>query len=379
MCTAGHGGPDLPQGRGRPRRHPDNHLARRRTLPATPWHTHNRRMRENRRIRADVLASQALAYLMLAGYVAAVYAAVAVGIGAARAARNPTSPVGGSHRHRRGHLRTGPGRGLAAGPVAHLPAHHHTRRCRASPSRPPPPTRPTRSSRRWPRPWPTASEQPSPGCGCVSARRSGWPRPGPGLPPVPSGCPWLPGSCRESPGGPSGGAPPGRGARRPCSGQGDRLTPVERRLLGDLAAQAGLALRNVRLTAELEQRVAESAAQAAALRASRARIVAAQDAERRRLERDLHDGAQQHLVALTVKLGLVRVLAGRSRPGAWAAGRAPGEHRASTARPGRLRQRGLSFPARRAGTGRGTAGTGWCHGPSGRDPGPRPEPTPLRC
>jgi signal transduction histidine kinase len=91
---------------------------------------------------------------------------------------------------------------------------------------------------------------------------------------------------------------------------GDRLTPVERRLLGDLAAQAALALRNVRLTAELEQRVAESAAQATVLRASRARIVAAQDAERRRLERDLHDGAQQHLVALTVKLGLVRVLAG---------------------------------------------------------------------
>jgi signal transduction histidine kinase len=90
------------------------------------------------------------------------------------------------------------------------------------------------------------------------------------------------------------------------------LTPVERRLLDDLAAQAGLALRNVRLTAELDQRVAESSARAAELRASRARVVAAQDAERRRLERDLHDGAQQHLVALTAQLGLARLLAGRA-------------------------------------------------------------------
>jgi signal transduction histidine kinase len=91
---------------------------------------------------------------------------------------------------------------------------------------------------------------------------------------------------------------------------GDPLTPVERGLLGDLAVQAGLALRNVRLTTELEQRVAETSARAAELRASRARVVAAQDAERRRLERDLHDGAQQHLVALSVKLRLVRMLAG---------------------------------------------------------------------
>src|SRR6266571_3288757 len=45
------------------------------------------------------------------------------------------------------------------------------------------------------------------------------------------------------------------------------------------------------------------------LRASRARVVAAADAERRRVERDLHDGIQQHLVALAVNIQLVRQLA----------------------------------------------------------------------
>ncbi len=49
--------------------------------------------------------------------------------------------------------------------------------------------------------------------------------------------------------------------------------------------------------------------QAEELRASRARIVAAADAERRRIERNLHNGAQQHLVALAVNLRLVRDLA----------------------------------------------------------------------
>ncbi len=55
-------------------------------------------------------------------------------------------------------------------------------------------------------------------------------------------------------------------------------------------SQAGLVLRNVRLTAELSS--------ARELRASRQRIVAAQDEERRKLERNIHDGAQQQLVAL---------------------------------------------------------------------------------
>jgi signal transduction histidine kinase len=81
------------------------------------------------------------------------------------------------------------------------------------------------------------------------------------------------------------------------------VNPAEEKLLSDLASQAGLMLRNVRLTAELQARLVD-------LRASRQRLVAAQDQERRRLERDLHDGAQQQLVALAVKQrlaeGLVR-------------------------------------------------------------------------
>ena len=90
------------------------------------------------------------------------------------------------------------------------------------------------------------------------------------------------------------------------------LTPVEAQLFAGLAAQAGLVLRSVRLRTELAVRVRESTEQARALRASRGRIVAAQDEERRRLERDIHDGAQQHLVTLAVNLRLARTLAARS-------------------------------------------------------------------
>jgi len=90
------------------------------------------------------------------------------------------------------------------------------------------------------------------------------------------------------------------------------LTPVEERLFTGLAAQAGLVLRSVRLRAELAVRLEESSQRAAELHESRERIVAAQDEERRRLERDIHDGAQQHLVALAVNLRLVRTLLARS-------------------------------------------------------------------
>ena len=86
------------------------------------------------------------------------------------------------------------------------------------------------------------------------------------------------------------------------------FTPAEDKLLDDLASQAGLVLRNVGLTAELQARLEELSGQASALRASRQRIVAAQDAERKRLERNIHDGAQQHLVALAVKLRLAKTL-----------------------------------------------------------------------
>jgi signal transduction histidine kinase len=82
--------------------------------------------------------------------------------------------------------------------------------------------------------------------------------------------------------------------------KGESLTPVEEKLLTDLAGQAGLVLKNVGLTAELLARLDD-------LRASRQRLVAAQDEERRRLERNLHDGAQQNLVAIKVKLGLAEM------------------------------------------------------------------------
>jgi len=84
----------------------------------------------------------------------------------------------------------------------------------------------------------------------------------------------------------------------------ETLTPVETKLIEDLANQAGLVLKNAGLTADLQARLEE-------LRASRQRLVAAQDQERRRIERNLHDGAQQHLVALKVKLGLLKMVAAK--------------------------------------------------------------------
>jgi len=88
------------------------------------------------------------------------------------------------------------------------------------------------------------------------------------------------------------------------------LTTGEAELVDRLADQAGLVLANARLTADLEARLDQIAVQAAELRASRQRIVAAQDEERRRLERNIHDGAQQHLVALAVKLRLAKAAIG---------------------------------------------------------------------
>jgi signal transduction histidine kinase len=86
--------------------------------------------------------------------------------------------------------------------------------------------------------------------------------------------------------------------------QNEPLTAAEGKLVDDVAAQAGLVLRNVRLTEELRANLEE-------LRASRQRIVTAQDQERRRLERNIHDGAQQQLVAMAVKLRLMGSLVGR--------------------------------------------------------------------
>ncbi|MBW3579134.1 MAG: ATP-binding protein [Actinobacteria bacterium] len=88
--------------------------------------------------------------------------------------------------------------------------------------------------------------------------------------------------------------------------RGEGVTPTEQKLIDDLAAQAGLVVRNVQLTADLLARLEE-------LGESRRRLVAAQDEERRRLERDLHDGAQQQLVALKIKLGIAKTLAEREQ------------------------------------------------------------------
>jgi signal transduction histidine kinase len=84
----------------------------------------------------------------------------------------------------------------------------------------------------------------------------------------------------------------------------DPITPADQELLDDVAAGAGLLLRNIRLNKELEDRAAE-------VRESRRRLIEAQDRERHRLERDLHDGAQQQVVALKVKLGIAKTVAQR--------------------------------------------------------------------
>jgi signal transduction histidine kinase len=77
----------------------------------------------------------------------------------------------------------------------------------------------------------------------------------------------------------------------------DPMDVMKERLAHGVASQAGLALRNVRLVQDL--------------RASRRRIVAAQDARAKALERNIHDGAQQQLVALAVKLRLAEQLTSR--------------------------------------------------------------------
>jgi signal transduction histidine kinase len=87
---------------------------------------------------------------------------------------------------------------------------------------------------------------------------------------------------------------------------GDRFAEEDDRVLTELARQVGLAFHNAQLDSALQNTLDELRAQAEALRESRARIVASGDAERRRLERNLHDGAQQNLVALAVSLRLAR-------------------------------------------------------------------------
>ena len=79
-------------------------------------------------------------------------------------------------------------------------------------------------------------------------------------------------------------------------------------LLVDLARQLGLALHNVGLDSALQASLTELEQRNAELQASRLRIVTASDESRRAIERNLHDGAQQHLVALAIKLGVAAEL-----------------------------------------------------------------------
>jgi signal transduction histidine kinase len=94
-------------------------------------------------------------------------------------------------------------------------------------------------------------------------------------------------------------------------GSEERLGADADVILQEFVREVGAALKKERLDAALHESVEQLRRQAQDLQASRARIVAAADAERRRIERDLHDGAQQYLVAIAVKAGVVRQLADR--------------------------------------------------------------------
>jgi signal transduction histidine kinase len=93
-------------------------------------------------------------------------------------------------------------------------------------------------------------------------------------------------------------------AERPATA--DAFSEEDDRVLTELARQVGLAVHNARLDTALQTTLDELRKQADELRQSRARVVASGDAERRRVERNLHDGAQQHLVAMAVNVRLAR-------------------------------------------------------------------------
>jgi signal transduction histidine kinase len=87
----------------------------------------------------------------------------------------------------------------------------------------------------------------------------------------------------------------------------DPALTEDRELVQSVCAAAALTLENARLQAELRARLAE-------LQASRTRLVAATDSERRRIERDLHDGTQQRLVSIAMSLGLAESKLAADRP-----------------------------------------------------------------
>ena len=85
---------------------------------------------------------------------------------------------------------------------------------------------------------------------------------------------------------------------------GDRFSAVEDGSLAELGTRLGVFLHNRALDATLQTTLEDLRRTNAELRASRVRLVTTADNERRRIERNLHDGAQQHLVALAVNLKL---------------------------------------------------------------------------
>ena len=91
--------------------------------------------------------------------------------------------------------------------------------------------------------------------------------------------------------------------------RGEALAADADLTLEELARELGAGLNKQRLDDALHASLEQLRRQAEELQASRARIVAAADAERRRIERDLHDGAQQYLVAIAVKARLIEQLA----------------------------------------------------------------------
>lgn len=89
---------------------------------------------------------------------------------------------------------------------------------------------------------------------------------------------------------------------------GVRLSDADRHLARDLADHAGMLLHNAQLAATLAHHVEQLEVRTDELRRARSRLVEANDEERRRLERDIHDGAQQDLVAMLVTMRTARML-----------------------------------------------------------------------
>ena len=90
----------------------------------------------------------------------------------------------------------------------------------------------------------------------------------------------------------------------------ERFRAAEERALGEVVRRLGVVLHNRALDAALQTTLDDLRRTNDELRASRSRLVSAADGERRRIERDIHDGAQQHLAALAINLGLARQLLG---------------------------------------------------------------------